>query len=999
MTNAQKGCQTCQKSTLSLLLLRPGPVAKEKALAPPGANAITGVEPHVQGLLPQKAMTESRPVLRLLRSGYVHLYFPKPPAGTPPWRIFRVTDQADLVPEENALFSQPGACINCTREGHNAAGLKTVDIPMAHKIDEVWVAYSANLWSKALRSKNAANPQVMQRVSLQATTQNTFKPTVGNLKSLVLECAIKKHTIGRSDVQDFPFNTLVGSVEALAAQLESLAAKHPKTQGKELAVVLKDPVGYATELNGLRLRRHELLQEEIEKPENAHPLNSSSAVLGMRQSILDAALAKSFEQVSPMKTRSAFNDTKWPAGTEWRPLSAEERQVLVKSASGDGWLSSVLLAPYKRTFEQADLGRVVYPDHDARAEAWAKAQTEKTWKEVADRYDEAARASWVEQFEARMKTRHYDPLARFEADWRAAATDSQTLAYFAKHFDPADPNAPLSTPSSGAIYARESQYIHTPAPITQGSLRDEYLAMIDKPVTDDTAIVVRALIGNQQSQFEKFQAFLEELYKQATGDPGGAGMRDKAYDFMKGLRNESATLKKFGWLGEALSAFSVGQLSALSAAALSMASGNKHLEAKLARALTKLQAFWGIQQAVELAVQGALAKQAPKVPVIIAMKVSVDEALAALRTRDGKISKGEVKRMRRGGSIQLSLLTDTDALSAAKGDLATVVKGKGGTLSGGPSASETIGAAGSTAILSKEQFLALYARQSGSGAKGAQAVRNMLAQNAADIRAMTLTLEGRLAIGSIIVQGIGLVNGLGALADAKTQKDVRDAWYGIYDSTAGAMGGLLELWAVAVNSRTVVQAGTQGAARSMPLAAIRFAGNMAGAAGGAVNAAAAYAKGDDAKIVGNKSVAELYRYSGHAFMGTAATSSLTAFGVAADWVVARQVGSAVVQRAATAVAVRLGAQGTAAFLGLSVSGWGLVLLGAGVLFQVGAIVLTPTPLQKWMGRSYFGKGDDKYPQGDWKAEQAGLLEAIQEGTAAARQAEGQTAPQHATIGQ
>lgn len=40
---------------------------------------------------------------------------------------------------------------------------------------------------------------------------------------------------------------------------------------------------------------------------------------------------------------------------------------------------------------------------------------------------------------------------------------------------------------------------------------------------------------------------------------------------------------------------------------------------------------------------------------------------------------------------------------------------------------------------------------------------------------------------------------------------------------------------------------------------------------------------------------------------------------------------------------------------------------------------------------YFGKGDDKFPKGDWKAEQAGLLEAIQGGTEAARKSEVQTA--------
>jgi hypothetical protein len=192
---------------------------------------------------------------------------------------------------------------------------------------------------------------------------------------------------------------------------------------------------------------------------------------------------------------------------------------------------------------------------------------------------------------------------------------------------------------------------------------------------------------------------------------------------------------------------------------------------------------------------------------------------------------------------------------------------------------------------------------------------------------------------------------------------------------------------VAVNARTVAGAGTQGAAKSMSLASLRFIGNIAGAAGGAVNAVGAWARAEDAQGEGNKVIANLLNASGYAFIGTTATSTIVGVGVAADWVVARQVGGAVTQRAATAVAVRFGAQGTAALLGLSVSGWGLVLLGAGVIFQVGAMVLTPKPLQKWASRSYFGKGDDKFPKGNWKAEKDALLEAVGAGTKEARKQE------------
>ncbi len=1013
-SDSSDNCADCHKSSFSLLLLRPSPIAKslESGLVPLGAPSIVSDPSLVAGLVPERVPTESRYALRLLREGYVYVYIPEVPKGFKSnWLIYRVMNNGDLIPQGNPIFDQ-NPYKACSRDGHNVAGMKLLEIPKANLLvgKTLWIAYSANLWNDTLLSRNGANPKVMRSFVIGGENANAFKPTAESLSKHVLECKVRLLNINGRLEHDFPFCGLVRETETLAENLKRAAAGNPKTKDKELALVLSDPVGLASELNGLRLCRHEQVLQEIEKPENAHPLNSSNAILGLKKSLLDSALAESFEQVSPLKTRAAYEQSRWPAGTEWRALSLEERQVLVKAASGDNRFINVLLAPYKKTFETADLGRVIYADHDVRAEAWANKQVDETWSTLDGRYDESARAKWVSDFERKLKSNHYDPLARYEEDWRAAATDPATLSYFARHFDPADPNLPLRVPSSGVVYAQESQYIHAPAPITQGGLRDAFLAMIDKPIQDKEAVAVRALVGNQESLFDKTQTFLEELYKQATGDPGGAGMRDKTYDFVKGLSSESGALKKYGWIGDALSAFSVGQLSALSAAALSIASENKVIAPKLARTLTKLQGLWGIQQAVEIAVQGALAKQAPKLPVIIAMKVSVDEALDILRAKGANISKRAVKRMRQGGSVLISVLTDTDTLRASTGNNAITRGINGGTVSAGPAAAETIGAAGSTAVLSKDQFLKLYAQQAGVGSKGAKSLRDIVLKRGADIRATTLTLDGRLAIGSIIVQGIGLVNGIGALEDAKTRKEVRDAWYGIYDSTAGLMGGLLELLAVAVNSRVLAQAAAQAAARnlplsgdllytdqlaksgpSLPLAALRVAANLAGAAGGAVNAAAAFAKADDAKAAGNKEVANLLTASGYAFFGTTATSTMVGVGVAADWLVARQVSGAVVQRAATSIAVRFGAQGTAAFMGISVSGWGLVLLGAGVLFQVGAIVLTPKPMQAWIGRSYFGKGDDKFPKGDWKAEQAGLLEAIQGGTEAARKSEVQTA--------
>jgi hypothetical protein len=66
-----------------------------------------------------------------------------------------------------------------------------------------------------------------------------------------------------------------------------------------------------------------------------------------------------------------------------------------------------------------------------------------------------------------------------------------------------------------------------------------------------------------------------------------------------------------------------------------------------------------------------------------------------------------------------------------------------------------------------------------------------------------------------------------------------------------------------------------------------------------------------------------------------------------------------------------------ALMGISVSGWGLILLGLALAFEVGAVILSPDELQKWVARSYFGTGVGtdglpKFDKGDWAAEKAAL---------------------------
>lgn len=126
----------------------------------------------------------------------------------------------------------------------------------------------------------------------------------------------------------------------------------------------------------------------------------------------------------------------------------------------------------------------------------------------------------------------------------------------------------------------------------------------------------------------------------------------------------------------------------------------------------------------------------------------------------------------------------------------------------------------------------------------------------------------------------------------------------------------------------------------------------------------------DAREEGERGLMMMYLGSSTAFAGTGGTALLTLAGALAD----RQLAKGVASAAARRMAMRFGAQGAATLLGISVSGWGLLLLGAAVLFEVGAVVVTPTELQEWIKRSYFGNGpqDKKFAKGDWAAEFAAL---------------------------
>jgi hypothetical protein len=125
-------------------------------------------------------------------------------------------------------------------------------------------------------------------------------------------------------------------------------------------------------------------------------------------------------------------------------------------------------------------------------------------------------------------------------------------------------------------------------------------------------------------------------------------------------------------------------------------------------------------------------------------------------------------------------------------------------------------------------------------------------------------------------------------------------------------------------------------------------------------------RGNDAFEQGQHAKGSMLYGSAVAFFGLGGLGLVSTVGAVADKQVAKGIASAAMRR----MVMRYGAQGTATLLGVSMSGWGLILLGGALIFEGGAMLLTPTALQEWMRRSYFGKGpaDKRFEKGDWDAE-------------------------------
>lgn len=941
-TDSSDNCADCHKSSFSLLLLRPSPIAKSQAsgLVPLGAPGIVSDPSLVAGLVPAREPTESRYALRLLREGYVYVYIPEVPKGFKSnWLIYRVMNNGDLIPQGNPIFDQ-NPYKACSRDGHNSAGMKLLEIPKADLLvgKTLWIAYSANLWNDTLLRRNGANPKVMRSFVIGGENANAFQPTAELLSKHVLECKVRLLNINGWLDHDFPFCNLVHEKQTLAENLKRAAAGHAKTKDKELALVLADPAGLATELNALRLLRHEITKADLAQPENAHPITSLQMLDGLQKSVIDNAEAEKTEGVTEYMNKWAFetimykngNPRNWPEGTTWEVLTDPE--AIEKHGRG--------------------IGRLVFPDQDEREAKWAAWAIEQTWKKYRQYIDEDSIKTWKTNFDSAMRKKHGDPQARFEADWWAARQDKLFRQYFALHFDKSDLNPPQAMHSAGCTYAQEARCAMTPQPLADSPIATEYLKELDYPLDSDDAIVMRAMVANQSDLLAFFKDYTTSQRQDKMHDLG-AGV----FTRLKEKLNPADV--KYGWLMHA--GFGVSSLTLLQS--WSAALGALGSVASLER-INLLRSAMMVSETLAMARESAAKGSWLKTPVQISIDLTVAEARELLANRKAAhgSNASDVPSSRRikqlagkQGRIRLTLLSDNHELAALGGDPRTALAAGAGSIALDAKSVTRLPSTTGALAVTEGQFLRLLGTQPTRIKLAADTMREVALLG----RGATLSLEGHIGL-------LGAwINGWGLIANYKNAEGTKDAllWANTFDSFFGLTAGTAQIAEAALSASLLNRVGAEAAKNALPMLGLRVVTSGAGAASGFAVMVGQFIKAGrqlDGKQYG---AFVTYGFSGVSFLGLTAASGVQFVGTFSEFMIARGAKAAIWRTGAAMAAgieTRLVTRGVLGVVGIGLTGWGLIFLAAGLAFEIIAFTVAPSELQTYVRRSRFGTGPDNY---------------------------------------
>ncbi|MDH6168429.1 hypothetical protein M2282_003582 [Variovorax boronicumulans] len=975
---AKENCKKCEKSGLSILLVRPSAISDVQEIAPPNAHRLATYRNEVhRNALELPSLKRARYVFRLLREGgYVYVYYPgaKPKKLLKPWEVYKVHAQGALLPEGE--FSHSSSDFACSRQSTHPHDVRTICIEEPNIVGKVWIGFSMNFWSDAIKARMAQSADArtqagMVEVNLALAKQPSgFKAEAGDIQRYVADYALSELThAGVESATPFypapmckPGEDETTAAKSLAAVMKKQAESSSDTAGREQVLAIPDPVGLSADLNGIRLATDRWAKQQLLVPRVAWPLASHVALEALHQQVLAAGAIEAQE-----KAWSTTSQAEWDRMKNSMPYA--KRGDFVWQPLPDGSLAPDGSPAGRMRGGDTPLGR----HRNQETEDSGKKLGAKNWQSIADQIDESKRAQWWDQHRSNEKTREAY-VRDAEEDWLEITCKARTLDYFEQHFDENEPNKPTAPVCPGLIYAQESGLIHQPQPLVFEKHGERYMQNVIEPglkdLADPRAPALRAMYGNQKSVIASAKALLLGTWDRSDDPQSEQGdVRDKTIDLLRGLLTHDLG-RRFGWLHPRLMALAAGQTAAFIAGALQMAAmamgkPTAPPSASMRRYLATAPLLTVAQRQLELAVEASRpGGDKAALSVAVLLKVDLDSADVA-RVMKSYMPEVNTSRMvpvvvQRGHLATLVAVTDVATAQKVHEGKLKAVDVKGGRVVVAPT--------GGPAPQSLEEVIA---RARGQGIKGTQTAAEVVAvleRQAIKKELGFNSIDGRLAISAMGVQALGLYQGIPKLlaeldkAD-RDQGKLNEAVMGVADSTSGLLGAAAEVWASQHKAALLMKEGGEHlAVVSTKLAVLRTFAAATGVAGSVFAVIFMAKKAGDAGKAGDAEAMLGYRYSQFSFVVTGATGTVATVDALAKGAATRGVARFVLTRVAGAVAAEAAvAAGAGAVVASAITGVGLILLLVGLAAYVYAEVSKRNEYQRWAGRSYFGK-DKSDPQ-------------------------------------
>lgn len=953
------GCDACVKAGLPVLLVRPGLAEASFAARQQGA-----ISPLLPGVADPK-LNYMGHVMRTLRKGYVYAYYEKPHTSQIKaqngWQVFEVDEGGYLTPTSLAAVPALNTKVfSCKRTDGYAAAMLFV-IPDAKNTGRVWVGFSDHPWSKTVRDGYAANePLRTKRMACinapDASCERSLPLTVDNLHKAVADyvpdvplAAFAGNPFQRR-VANEGHGLLSQGVNFIASLLPAVPVRKESAQdvwlqakviadrsagvvdiGKAKIVSIPDAIGATHEAAQLRITLCSDASNWLAGQADGYWRLQTALTIDGLLKLMDARGEQS---------KSSVSNSKY-AGLKDKLVSTEQFEAMKKSgqlppeAELAGHYVSSPVGPVK----SYGVGTIYIPSTvgidrktgDLKSEILDNLSKNGPngmgYQEFLDAFNKKAKADNDRRVKVEM-----DHKAWLDSDARKLVTEHD--------FDE-------NTPQDGVHYAGAVSMVTFGGPLTESSVTWFESFLQDDPNKKDN-LIVRALLGNQQSFFNWFK----ELDQKSKTTDEFKGLFDLIGEIEEAQRHagtqttapQRALYRSIPALRNLAAAYANPLVAAAGATSMAL---NKvgRLTPVLAAKLTPLAQSLALKSA-NIAGLALLKVRLPFQLANRMWRTQMGAVQQAAQTMTRQLEGKQVKSLVVGGAMALDMagapkladaLVDVYLWTKELPDKVGSAAAEAGKLPG--KAAEAVGDAAKSAAAAMATY-AIRPAEANIGRAWAGAVR-LLDQKGITALAKTSTQlmasgTATMTLASGWLQCLVIAKSWKEYGDAVTGEERQKAAFSLLSAGLGVAAAAMELGKLAAEK----------AARDALVKRLAWGVGIASGVASlidslqsSINATNEYSKGD-------KDASAAYTAQAVLFFGAAV---------------------------AVGAATYAGAGGTliGVGFGLSWTGWGLLLVALGMAAGFIAMLLDDTPTEEWTKRCIWSdEASDKW--GSLKREQEEL---------------------------